>query len=167
MKIKIKDILNSEKGFINISFNDSVEGLDNLINDFVLNGNVVFNGVVRKIKDDVLKLSGKMKFEYDSNCYRCLKNIHKNIEVEIEENLFDGKGLANKDDSFVYEGDYLVIDDILRNYIVLSLPMKLVCYENCEGLCPVCGKNLNEEMCVCTEKDYINPQMEILKKYFE
>ena len=63
--------------------------------------------------------------------------------------------------------DYIVIDDaslnldeFVREEILLFLPNKILCKENCKGLCPKCGKNLNDGKCDC-KKD-VDPRMEVL-----
>jgi uncharacterized protein len=167
MKINISDVLNKENTCIDIEFNDKVEGLEDRINSYDLYGNVIFSGALKKAKGEILELTGLIKYEYDINCYRCLKNIHRSMNIKVNENILNARSVNDEDDVFTYEGDYLDLDIILKNYIILSLPMKQVCSNDCKGLCPICGKNLNEKKCDCTEKNNINPQMEILRNYFE
>ena len=54
-----------------------------------------------------------------------------------------------------YNGDGLVLEDVLREQVLLSLPEKTLCRADCKGLCPGCGRNLNTEQCSCesTEAD--------------
>ena len=48
-----------------------------------------------------------------------------------------------------YQGDGLLLEDVLREQVLLAVPLKAVCSESCKGLCPRCGKNLNLEACTC------------------
>lgn len=174
MKINISDILRNEKACVDIEFNDKVEGLHDrighdaidydAINSYTLSDNVVFNGTLRRTKGTLLNLSGIIMFEYDVNCYRCLKNVRRKMKIKVNENIFNAARVTDEDDVFTYEGEYLDIDIILKNYIILSLPMKQLCSDECKGLCPICGNNLNERECGCKKKKNINPQMEVLKK---
>jgi uncharacterized protein len=50
-----------------------------------------------------------------------------------------------------YRGEGLELEDVLREQILLALPLKTICTEYCRGLCPHCGKNLNREQCSCAE----------------
>lgn len=50
-----------------------------------------------------------------------------------------------------YEGDGLVLEDVLREQVLLSLPARTLCRADCKGLCPHCGQNLNAEACACEE----------------
>jgi uncharacterized protein len=48
-----------------------------------------------------------------------------------------------------YEGDGLLLEDVLREQILLALPAKILCKEDCKGLCPECGRNRNTDPCDC------------------
>jgi uncharacterized protein len=61
-------------------------------------------------------------------------------EVEIDE---------SQTEIGFYQGDGLELEDILREQVVLALPMQRVCSENCPGICPVCGNNRKESACDC------------------
>jgi uncharacterized protein len=50
-----------------------------------------------------------------------------------------------------YEGDGLLLEDVLREQVLLAVPLKAICREDCKGLCPHCGKNLNLAQCSCEE----------------
>ena len=50
-----------------------------------------------------------------------------------------------------YQGEGLLLEDAVREQVLLALPLKVICREDCRGLCPHCGKNLNTERCSCAE----------------
>jgi uncharacterized protein len=50
-----------------------------------------------------------------------------------------------------YEGDGVELEDIVREQILLMLPLQWVCSEDCKGICPVCGQNRNSSACACKE----------------
>lgn len=50
-----------------------------------------------------------------------------------------------------YQGEGLVLEDVLREQVLLSLPARTLCRQDCKGLCPRCGRNLNNEPCVCED----------------
>jgi uncharacterized protein len=66
--------------------------------------------------------------------------IREEEEVEID---------AGEAEIGFYEGGGLELEDILREQVLLALPMQRVCSESCKGICPVCGKNRNETACDC------------------
>lgn len=60
---------------------------------------------------------------------------------------------------------FIDITDDIREYILLAIPLKLLCKENCKGLCPNCGTNRNHERCPCTMEE-VDPSSQTLKKHF-
>jgi len=73
--------------------------------------------------------------------YRPVKEIARDEEIEIDE---------GEAEIGFYEGGGLELEDILREQILLTLPMQRVCSEGCKGICPVCGKNRNQSACDCS-----------------
>lgn len=166
MIIDVSGILKNDYVAIDIEFSDKIQGFDGKINSYTISPMVGFNGTLKKSNVGALTLTGTIKYEYDVKCYRCLTNIHGSVELDVEENILDARDTREENGTFVYEGNYLELDIILRSYIILSLPMKQICTKDCKGLCPGCGNNLNIKECQCTKEKGINPQMEILKNYF-
>jgi uncharacterized protein len=65
--------------------------------------------------------------------------------VRVEEKAID----AGEAEMGFYEGDGLELNDVLREFVLLALPMQKLCNENCKGICPVCGQNRNQNECRC------------------
>jgi uncharacterized protein len=105
-----------------------------------------------------LRIQGRYTVELKAQCDRCLvearfpldagfdlfyqpaSNIARDEEIEIDE---------GEAEIGFYEHGGLELEDILREQILLALPMKRVCSEDCKGICPVCGKNRNQSDCDC------------------
>ena len=166
MDINIASVLRKEGLSINVDFSGNVDGLGCTLDSYVLGKPIIFKGTLQDNRGK-LNLKGLINLEYDSPCYRCLKNIHGSMEIPVREDILDAAKVADKDDVFTYEGDYLNIDRILLAYIVLNMPMKQLCKDDCKGLCPKCGINLNEAKCRCKVDEDSNPKMDILKNYFK
>ncbi len=66
-------------------------------------------------------------------------------------------------DEFFYDGEFIDVADIMREQMILALPMYPRCSADCKGLCPHCGANLNHEECTCA-KQHIDPRWEALQK---
>ena len=73
---------------------------------------------------------------------------------------------TDNDEYVVCEDSQLDIDELVRADLFLELPTKVLCRENCKGLCGQCGRNLNFDSCEC-EKKSIDPRLEILGKLLE
>ena len=65
--------------------------------------------------------------------------------VRVEEKALD----AGEAEMGFYEGDGVELNDVLREFVLLALPMQKLCDENCKGICPVCGQNRNQKDCGC------------------
>jgi DUF177 domain-containing protein len=86
---------------------------------------------------------GRAKFPLDARFdlfYRPMSDIARDEEVEID---------AGEAEIGFYEAGGMELEDILREQILLALPMQRVCSEVCKGICPICGRNRNETECDC------------------
>lgn len=112
---------------------------------------------------DVIELNGTIKTVLELQCSRCLANFSKDVEITIEEKL---SAMENKDDDYIFiKGDVVDITEIIENNIIISLPIKRLCNEECKGLCSNCGLNLNHSSCNCDEMN-IDPRLSKLKNFF-
>lgn len=80
-------------------------------------------------------------------CDRCLKDIDTVITLPFEQTFY--KDEAEYDDQYVYTNSLLDVTQAVCDEIVLLLPMSLLCDDDCKGLCPKCGCDLNERQCDC------------------
>jgi uncharacterized protein len=169
MRLDVSDIVRIDGASLNFMYNEKLEGLDTEYEGYIFDKPVSFDGQVTNV-DGILKLTGRLKLQYSVKCSRCLKILDKEMSAEIKEDILSSKVETSKVvtsiEAYTYEGNYLEIDKILKDNVILNLPMKQVCKESCRGLCPKCGVDLNYESCSCSEEE-INPHMEILKKLLE
>ena len=75
-------------------------------------------------------------------------------------------GEDTDDDVYVYTGEEIALGEMLREHVILSAPMQPLCHEECLGLCPVCGQDLNVHRCDCREEQIQSP-FAVLKKLRE
>lgn len=164
MKIDISNILKANGISLNVEFNDIVEGLDQIDDELVFNNPVDFKGIFVNI-GGIIKMEGRIKTSYMAKCSRCLADFAKEIDIEVKEEFVPQEELKD-DDVYYYQAKSIELDKVLRDNIILSLPAKQVCSEECKGFCPVCGANLNKESCNC-KKEEIDPRMQALKDFFK
>jgi len=115
------------------------------------------HGKHQTIKD--IRLRGRLSAELELQCARCLEPVPQGVERDFEL-LYRPLGAdAGRDELSVtdaeaeigyYQGDGILLEDVLREQVLLALPLKTTCRVDCKGLCPQCGKNLNQEQCSCT-----------------
>jgi len=100
--------------------------------------------------DGKVMLKGNMKFTLKGSCDRCLKDVNIDVPVEFEYSVIEPDGYHEDDDVPDFMNGYeLDTEALINNELIMSLPMKVLCKETCKGLCPVCGKNLNDGECGC------------------
>ncbi len=99
----------------------------------------------------VVLLKYKAKFTLRLCCDRCLDEFERDYSYEFSHILV--RSLNSDDDEYgeyvVTEADTLDMDELAVTDCLLELPSKILCKEDCKGLCPVCGTNLNENQCDC------------------
>jgi uncharacterized protein len=105
-----------------------------------------------------IRLTGRFQVDLEADCDRCLESLVVPVERTFElvympenpEAKGDEKGLSDEDAEVgFYSGAGLELVDVLREQVLLALPMQRLCREDCEGLCPVCGENWNVRKCDC------------------
>ncbi len=104
-------------------------------------------------------------------CDRCIEAFHFDLKTEFRiflapysEVKEEEIELSEDDMAVVFiSGEEIELDEIIRSEIYLSIPMKILCKEDCAGLCPICGKNLNKEKCSC-KKETGHPAFAKLKE---
>ncbi len=116
------------------------------------------HGKHRLIND--IRVAGDLSAKVEMVCARCLEPIVRNV-TKVFDLLYRPLGTdAGKEEMSVttaeaeigyYQGEGLLLEDVLREQLLLALPLKAICREDCKGLCPHCGKNLNQEQCACAE----------------
>lgn len=104
-------------------------------------------------------------------CGRCLESYSYSMATQFEEKYFMAelglKDAEHEDEEYIpFSGDAIDITNEVIAAIQLSLPMRQICSEECKGLCPQCGINLNNGQCNCQEDD-IDPRMAVLKELFK
>jgi uncharacterized protein len=114
------------------------------------------HGKHQVIKD--IRLRGRLSAGLELQCARCLDAVKQDVKREFEL-LYRPLGAdAGKDELSVtdaeaeigyYQGEGILLEDVLREQVLLALPLKITCRDDCKGLCPHCGKNLNQEQCSC------------------
>lgn len=112
-------------------------------------------------------VSGTVEGSMTLACVRCLVETALPFEIGFSD-LFvlPGHPLPSPDAYRIDDGDNIDLTPIFRAESILAIPMQVYCREDCQGLCPECGTNLNEEVCGC-ETDQIDPRLEKLRSLLE
>ncbi len=126
-----------------------------------------------EVKGEIVNTAGYMRMclnlslDYVAPCARCLTDVSGNFTFSLEKtvaprNLLEGLGEDVLDDYAIIEDGFLDMDEQLLELLEMEFPRKILCREDCKGLCPHCGKNLNDGSCDCKEE--LDPRMAPLAK---
>ena len=123
-------------------------------------------GMVRNTAG-VLVMTGEISTCIHGTCDRCATAFDREINLPINVVLVTEMANEENEDEWVFplEGDSADLDDIVRTVFVLNLDSKLLCKEDCEGLCHRCGKNLNDGPCNCQKE--LDPRFAALKQLLD
>ena len=111
--------------------------------------------------DGVLTL-GEFSATTNATCGRCLEAMQQSLKIQFSEQ-FTLPNHADKDTELILPHNGKIdFGPILREYLLLEIPINSHCRQNCQGLCSICGINRNQESCDCRVDD-INPQFSALK----
>jgi uncharacterized protein len=104
-----------------------------------------------------IRIQGDLTVAVESACDRCLEAVKFPIDTRFDLVYMPASESVGGEDEIdeggievgYYEGNGLALNDVLREVVLLALPMQLVCNETCKGICPVCGQNRNQRECGC------------------
>lgn len=119
-----------------------------------------------KNRASLVSLTIRACFSYSRSCDRCSTDFTREMDMLFEHNLAQTL-VDDGNDDYIETPDFkLELDDIVISDILLSLPQKNLCKDDCKGLCQICGKNLNEGDCSCDKRE-IDPRLEMLKQFMD
>ena len=106
------------------------------------------------LADETVIVRGVARAVIQSPCARCLEPTDTEVEAELEEAFIrdTGEPLEADADQYMYSGHVLELDEAVRTALLLEMPSRILCKEDCRGLCDQCGADLNINECSC-QKD--------------
>lgn len=118
-----------------------------------------------------VRLQGEITARAEVECDRCLKQVSVPIETTFDvtyvpaADYVEGEAAELQEEDLsvsVYEDGTIDVDELVREQVLLAMPARALCTEDCKGLCPVCGKNRNDHPCEC-EAQEVDPRWKALK----
>lgn len=120
---------------------------------------------IRKLPDHV-RIRGGVAGPLSLSCHRCLVRFEWRLDEAVDVFLFPQEQAPREEETELeideldydfFDGEVIEIDQLIAEQVFLALPFKVLCSENCRGLCPRCGANLNEEPCRCAAGEGQSP----------
>lgn len=142
--------------------------------DLTVIGPIVGHVRLRRINQGLLA-DGWVDLTLEFECTRCLKHFEQPMHVLFEERFYPtldvvtGVALTPPDDgedAFPIDAHHLIdLTEAIRQHVLLDIPMVTLCKEDCAGLCPQCGKDLNEGPCNCQPE--IDARLNVLRSLLQ
>lgn len=151
MQLRFTNLFQSDKESIEINETLPLKDFEYSTYKPLRNGAVVKGKAYSKA--DVVYLDVNISFDFFGICDRCAEDIEKSYSFDVKKIVVSH--LENEEDDegyIVLENETLDLDDFVYQEIQLFLPQKMLCSDDCKGICPTCGKNLNKEKCDCKKE---------------
>lgn len=166
----IVDLVNLGSDPVPFDFTLPPEEVDVETEGVTLSGNVSVEGELRK-RAAGIEVDGHVTATLEIACTRCLTPITTRLDFDfhagfVSSDMFPADRetqVSGADlDTDVVESDELDLTKVVREQILLNLPVQVFCRDDCKGICPMCGTDLNESACNCGRDD-IDPRWAALK----
>ncbi len=163
MILDVKRIINTPGGRIDFHFEEDYSDVD-FGGVCPATAPVLVVGEVRNIAG-MLQLQMKISADLSAVCDRCLTEFQKPYEQNFTCMLASEVMDEKNDDIRLLVNDAVDLSEIAREVFILNMPTKILCRDDCKGLCFSCGVNLNFETCRC--KKEVDPRLQALAKLLE
>lgn len=164
MILDMMPLLCGEKNKIEFDFSyvpDKDGALCGMFSDIEFSSPVKVSGYVKSMAGYMF-LHEDVSLTYNTACARCAEPVSGNVEFSFEKDIADDSVSEDNDDYIFLQDKKLDLTAPTDDELMLELPSKTLCREDCAGLCVKCGKNLNLGKCSCKQSDG-DPRLAILK----
>lgn len=159
MKIKIQDLLHMPGASRTFKEDFSIQEITLQDRTIIFPEAIQVEVTVTNTQDQIL-VQGRMEGKAVLPCARCLEHFHWPFALTFTE------GYDKKGSEAINLNQDLDLTEELYQFLIINIPIKVVCDTNCQGLCPFCGSSKNEEECTCTEKE-VDPRWDQLRKLLD
>ena len=172
MKLDIDNIKKGDQNTLGLNFVLNFDTIDFYGDKIYITSPIDIKGKLHVI-DCRLYIALEITTDMQVNCNRCLEpfiyHFNSNINAEIiHENLFEYENDQIDDDIIYYKDNTFDLGKLIKEHIIMNIPIKLVCDEACQGLCPKCGAKLGKGSCNCNHiqpyDNDIDPRLAKLKE---
>lgn len=145
MIIDVIKLKSSGKDYLDFSFEYVYNGEESLFYNTVIDGAINFTGSLQLHRDDVY-VDGEISCTIVGECARCLEKAKETFVSDIHIVYVRDNP---KDDEYSYKSGKIDMRQAVNDFLIINLPTIIYCKQDCKGLCPTCGCNLNNENCSC------------------
>lgn len=165
MLIDLTLIQKNEGGSLPVSCKVALSSQTYFGQEYVFTTPLEVNGKITNLGSE-LELRATAKGTFQTYCDRCLREISVSCEFPVMERLMRADTGASEEEAYLYDGHEIDLDDIVLKNFLLNTSSKYLCSADCKGLCPKCGKDLNEGACQCSSEEF-DPRFAALSEWKE
>ena len=170
MLINLSDVLSDQHKTVEETVRLEMEEIRLQSGTYPIISNEPVHVKVEHIRGKELLITAETRLSVMIPCDRCLEDVKREFELNcvkhVDVGLSDAELTEELDESNFIDGYHLDVDKLLSNEILSGWPEKVLCKEDCKGLCPVCGQNLNTKSCDC-EDTGLDPRMSVVRDLFK
>lgn len=162
MRVNIKRLKSDENGHMPFELNVNIKNVDSLGDGIYFDGSIRIKGNIGR-EEGLLLVNGEIQTKAILQCSRCLRIVKYPLRVTFRQ-VYSETG--DGEDILPIRGDGIDLDRPVKESILLELPIKVLCREECKGLCPICGGDRNVTECDC-KREETDLRMQKLKEFFK
>ncbi|MBQ4283214.1 MAG: DUF177 domain-containing protein [Lachnospira sp.] len=165
MLIDLRELLSGTKDSISVDVMLDMTAVDTGASVYDVVEKNPFELKVNKLGKNKLQVKADGEIVLDIPCDRCLNSVLTKLEFNIDQDMdFDDKSTEDEEqeEKDYIDGYNLDVDRLVFGEIMLSMPGKTLCKDDCKGLCLVCGADLNVAECGC-DREVLDPRMSVFK----
>ena len=168
MLVNLSDVLTSEGKVETVTVPLEMTSFKSRLGEFLITQKSPVAFTFTNIDVDKAKVEGSAEIKFETRCDRCLTEVATVLSLEFDR-VVTSPGTATEDEEEdelgFMEGYQFDVEAFVYHEIMLNWPVKILCQDECKGVCPVCGQNLNKKDCGC-DTFVPDPRMAAIKDIF-
>ena len=167
MRIELENLQGGKGDFAHVYEPDDLNPVDERVS---LTQPATVSGKVRLAGNEVF-VNGHVETRAQIECDRCLRPVETPVNADFSLEYISGSEYESSEAAelteaemsvSVFDGEALDVDEIVKEQVLLAVPTRMLCREDCKGICPECGTDRNTGDCSCATSD-IDPRWAALK----
>ena len=167
MLINLSDVLTSEGRVENVEAQLEMTSFDSGMGSFPVVEKLPVSFIFSNVEEGKARIQGNVKITFQAACDRCLTEVPVTLALAFDRLVTapDMEEDEDVDDKSFMDGYQLDVETFVYNEVIGNWPAKILCKEDCKGICPKCGQNLNMRDCGC-DTFVPDPRMAVIQDIF-
>ena len=167
MLVDLSDVLTTEGKVWETEVFIGLESFSAKAGTFPITEKSPFRLRVSNLEAGKVRMIGDARLVLKTECDRCLTDVLTEVKISVDRIAVSPDVESEEEEDRQFMEDYqLDVDALVQSEMIVNWPFKILCKEDCKGICPKCGQNLNMGMCGC-DTFVPDPRMAVLKDIFE